>query len=419
MRRAMAEADVVTTARGGPTVRALEEVFAAYLSEALRWWDHWLKGADTGIMNEPMLRVWMQYESARPGTPEVPGYWAAEDSWPSPRIEERRYFLNERGVLGASSAAGEPVRLDPVQTVGVQGGKWCPSGAGGIEDLDTELPFDQRIDDARSLTFDSLPLGEAFEMLGAPTLSLELAVDKPIAFIAARLNEVRATGESSRVTYGILNLCHRESDAAPSELVPGQRYTVKLALDHAAHRFEAGSRIRVALSTAYWPLILPAPEPVQLTVFTDAGSLSLPVRPRRAADAKLKPFGPAFVPVVPVRSIASNPGIHRVEWDAVARKQMIRHDVGDGTVLLTAIDTELVGKSSARCEIADDDTSGSIETRYTLGWQRGPWRPRVIATSKIVTAKGDFHLQGEMTAYDGEEKVFTRSWERKIPRRFV
>jgi hypothetical protein len=194
---------------------------------------------------------------------------------------------------------------------------------------------------------------------------------------------------------------------------------VKLALDHAAHRFEAGSRIRVALSTAYWPLILPAPEPVQLTVFTGAGSLSLPVRPRRAADTKLKPFGPAFVPVVPVRSIASNPGIHRVEWDAVARKQVIRHDVGDGTVLLTAIDTELVGKSSARCEITDDDTSGSIETRYTFGWQRGPWRPRVIATSKIVTAKGDFHLQGEMTAYDGEEKVFTRSWERKIPRRFV
>lgn len=390
-----------------------------YLSEALRWWDHWLKGSDTGIMKEPMLRVWMQYESAMPGKADVPGYWAAEDAWPSTRIEERTYFLNGGSALGASSAAAEPVRLNPIQTVGVDGGKWCPSGAGGVEDLDTELPFDQRVDDARSMTFDSPPLSEAFEMLGAPTLTLELAVDKPVAFLAARLNEVRPTGESSRVTYGVLNLCHRESDAVPTALVPGERYTVKLALDNAAHRFKAGDRLRIALSTAYWPLILPAPEPVQLTVFAGSSSLSLPVRPPRTADEKLKPFGPPFVPPLPVRPVRSNPGIHRVEWDAVTRKQVIRHEVGDGTELLTAVNTEILGKSAARCEIADDDTSGSIETQYTFGWQRDRWRPRVVASSKITTSKTDFLLWGEMTAYDGDEKVFTRTWERKIPRRFV
>ena len=71
-----------------------------YLSEALRWWDHWLKGADTGIMKEPMLRVWMQDESATPGEPNVPGYWAAEDAWPSTRIEARRFFLNAGSALG-------------------------------------------------------------------------------------------------------------------------------------------------------------------------------------------------------------------------------------------------------------------------------------------------------------------------------
>ncbi len=390
-----------------------------YLSEALRWWDHWLKGTDTGIMKEPMLRVWMQHESAMPGKAEVPGYWAAEDAWPSTRIEERAYFLNGGSALGESPGAAESVRLDPIQTVGVDGGKWCPSGAGGVEDLDLELPFDQRIDDARSLTFDSPPLEEAFEMLGAPMLTLELAVDKPVAFLAARLNEVRPTGESSRVTYGVLNLCHRESDAAPTALVPGERYTVKLALDHIAHRFKAGNRLRIALSTAYWPLILPAPEPVELTVFAGSGSLSLPVRPPRAADEKLTPFGPPFVPPVPVRPVTSNPGIHRVEWDAVGRKQVIRHEVGDGTALLTAVNTEISGKSAARCQISEGDTAGSIETQYTFGWQRDRWRPRVVAASKVTTSKSDFLLWGEMTAYDGDEKVFTRTWERQIPRRFV
>jgi hypothetical protein len=202
-------------------------------------------------------------------------------------------------------------------------------------------------------------------------------------------------------------------------LVPGQRYTVKLSLDHAAHRFKAGDRLRISLSTTYWPLILPAPEPVQLTVFTGASSVSLPVRPPRAADATLRPFGPPFVPPLNVQPVSSNPGIHRVEWDAVNRKQVIRHVVGDGTDLLTAINTEILGKSSARSEIADDDASGSIETQYVFGWQRDRWRPRVIATSKITTLKADFLLSGEITAYDGEEKVFTRSWGRKIPRRFV
>jgi hypothetical protein len=390
-----------------------------YLSEALRWWDHWLKGADTGIMTEPMLRVWMQDESAMPGKPDVSGYWAAEDAWPSTGIEERRFFLNAGSALGPSAAPEQAVLLDPIQTVGVDSGKWCPSGAGGVEDLDTELPFDQRVDDARSLTFDSPPLEEAFEILGAATLTLELAVDQPVAFIAARLNEVRPTGESSRVTYGVLNLCHRESDAAPTALVPGRRYNVRLALDHAAHRFKLGDRLRISLSTAYWPLILPSPEPVRLTIFTGASVLSLPVRPPRAADAKLAPFGPPFVPSRALRPVSSNPGIHRVEWDAVARKQTIRHEVGDGTVLLTAIDTELIGKSAARAEIAEQATLGSIETQYTFGWQRGRWRPRVIATSRITTLKADFLLRGEMTAYDGDEKVFTRTWERKIPRRFV
>ena len=69
-----------------------------YLDEGLRWWDHWLKGAQTGIMDEPMLRVWMQDKSATPGELTVPGYWAAEDVWPSQRLTERIYFLSADAV---------------------------------------------------------------------------------------------------------------------------------------------------------------------------------------------------------------------------------------------------------------------------------------------------------------------------------
>jgi uncharacterized protein len=390
-----------------------------YLDEALRWWDHWLKHADTGIMDEPMLRVWMQDKSATPGEDSVPGYWAAEDVWPSKRMSERKYFLNAGSKLAASGAPEEAAVLHPVQTVGMVSGKWCPSGAGTAEDLNTELPLDQRLDDARSLMFDSPPLDNAFEILGACALSLDLAADKPVAFVAVRLNEVLPTGESSRISYGILNLCHRDGDAAPTALEPGRRYTVKLSLDSAAHRFHAGNRIRIAISTTYWPLILPAPEPVTLTLFTGSSHVTLPVRPMRAADEHLRPFGPPLVPPVPIQTLSSKPGSTIVEWDGVNKKQVIRHEVGDYVVLLTAIDTRLIGNMSMRSEISDEDTTSSMATDYVMGWQRDPWRPRVVASAKITMTKSDFVMWGKLTAFDGDEQVFTRTWDQKIPRQLV
>jgi predicted acyl esterase len=70
-----------------------------WLQEVLRWCDHWMKGQDTGIMQEPALRVWMQ-ESVPPQTcySERPGRWVGEDTWPSPRIQDWRLHPAERGL---------------------------------------------------------------------------------------------------------------------------------------------------------------------------------------------------------------------------------------------------------------------------------------------------------------------------------
>ncbi len=390
-----------------------------YLDEALRWWDYWLKGVPTGIMEEPMIRVWMQERPAGPGVASIPGRWVAEDHWPSERAQELRYFLGERGEMSETRGSEVPLFLNPVQTTGSAGGNWCPSGGGAVKDLDIELPFDQRIDDARSLAFDSAPLGDATEFLGAPVLTLEIAVDEPVAFVAVRLNDVRPTGESTRVTYGILNLCHRDSDESPAELVPGRRYRVDVVMDNAAHRFARGNRIRVSVSTAYWPMILPSPEPVALTLFTASSSLMLPIRPARAEDNQLRPFGRALVPDVPVQLLDSKPARHVVEWDAARRKQIIRHDVGNGRVLLTKINTRLVGENSMRSEIGDASTDGSIEYQYVMGWEREPWRPRVEVSSKVMLTTQTFVLEGTLTAFDGDERVYSRSWRRTVLRRLV
>ena len=112
----------------------------------------------------------------------------------------------------------------------------------------------------------------------------------PLAFVVVRLNEITPDGASTRISYGMKNLTHRNGPERPEALKLGERYKVSIKLNDIAHAFEAGNRIRVALSTTYWPMVWPSPEPVTLTVHTAGSLLDLPTRAPRPEDAKLAPF---------------------------------------------------------------------------------------------------------------------------------
>ena len=199
-----------------------------FLQESLRWWDHWLKDAATGIMDEPMLRVVMQEDlPAAPWYAECPGRWVGEASWPSARIAPLSFHLNADGLGRAAGPETDLVNASP-QTCGIAGGEWCPYGTGGDG---PEFPGDQRIDDGGSICFDSAPLTERLEVLGAPVVELELAVDRPSAFVAVRLNDVKPDGAAARATFGVLNLTHRNGHETPQAMTPGQRTRVRVQLN--------------------------------------------------------------------------------------------------------------------------------------------------------------------------------------------
>ncbi|HXV76318.1 MAG TPA: CocE/NonD family hydrolase, partial [Candidatus Polarisedimenticolaceae bacterium] len=183
-----------------------------FLQEAVRWWDEWLRGRTTGIMEEPRFRVWMQ-ESVPPAPQyeERPGRWVAEASWPSPRIELQRFRLNP-GRLQHAPSQPTTIAFSSPQTTGLAAGEWCAFGADG------EMPLDQRPDDGRSLVFDGDALAERVEILGAPVVELDLSSDAPVAMIAVRLNDVAPDGTSARVSYGLLNLTHRDDHERPTPL---------------------------------------------------------------------------------------------------------------------------------------------------------------------------------------------------------
>lgn len=388
-----------------------------FLQECLRWWDHWLKGIETGIMREPALRVWMQ-GSVAPTTfyHERPGRWVGEPAWPSARIRERSYVLEWPGVLSddASPHPGETMQIQSPLSVGLFAGKWCSYAA------TPDLPHDQREEDGGALVFTSLPLSAPVEILGAPRVELELSADRPVAMVAVRLSDVQPDDQATRVTYGLLNLTHRDGSARPMPLVPGQRYRVAVGLNHIAQRFPAGHRLRLSISTSYWPLAWPPPEPVRLEIMTGASRLLLPERPAQPDDEQIA-FGLAEgAPSTPREQRTTTHHNWRVIRDLAADTSTLEVINDDGTVHFPDLDLEL--QRSARewySYQGADFSSARGETLWERGLARGDWQVRTLTRTILTSTPARFEIHAQLDAFEGERRVFAETWTERIPRDLV
>ena len=389
-----------------------------FLQEAVRWWNHWLKGEANGIMDEPMLRVWRQ-ESMPPSRnlSMSRGGWVAESHWPSSSITAHRLALAP-GRLASSPGPDRCLKICSPQTTGLGGPRWCHFGGTGGS------PGDQRSDDGVSLTFDSDPLTEEIEILGAPEVVLEVASDRPVAMIAARLNEVAPDGASTRITYGLLNLAHRESHEQPRALEPGRRYSIRVRLNEIAHVFGRGNRIRLALSTCYWPMAWPMPEAVTLSLFTGASALELPVRSGSPADGELAAFGaPESAPKLRVTSLAEGRASERCEHDlATGETTFTVHNEGglsggSRRTRIEDIDLTLSHGFVRRYSVREDDpTSAIAELEETIELERDDWQTRIATRIRLTSTRDHWHLRAELDAYEGESRCFSRNWDETVER---
>ncbi|MFV2176783.1 CocE/NonD family hydrolase [Actinomadura sp. LOL_016] len=386
-----------------------------FLQELVRWWDHWLKDADNGVMDEPMLRIWMQ-DSVPPSTSydERPGRWVGETSWPTPRVAvQGRPLGRNRIAREGEDVAEEELTIESPLSVGQFAGKWCSYNA------PPDLPYDQREEDGGSLVFDGEPFAERCELLGTPVVRLSLAADRPQAMVAVRLSDVAPDGRATRVSYGLLNLTHRDGHDSPRPLRPGERYEIAVPMNAMAQAFPPGHRIRLSVSTSYWPLAWPPPRPVRLSVFTGASSLELPVRPVGApGEPDVAGFAePEGTPPLSTSRVRPGEEAWRVSRDLVGYESKLEVVKDLGVVRLDDIDLEVSRRADETYGWTGDDFSSVFgDVEWNMGFARGDWAVATVTRTKLSSTETDFHVHARLDAFEGDQRVASRNWNVTIPR---
>ncbi|MET7357598.1 CocE/NonD family hydrolase [Streptomyces sp. NPDC005562] len=375
-----------------------------FLQETLRWWDQHLKGVDTGVMAEPKLRSWIS-DSHPPATvyPELSGGWVGDPSWPSPNVTPVAYALQ-----------GTPVVVDSPHHTGLDAGRYFPFGN------DADLPPDQRDEDAKSACFE-FEVPAQVRVLGRPKVTLRLRMDVPYGQAIARVCDVAPDGSSTLVTRGVLNLSARHGRDRADAWPLGATEDVTFELNGIGHTFPPGHRIRLAVSSAYWPWIWPQADSVGFTLDPVGSTLELPVR-----EGDLDPT----ITFEPAEQSAPLGVVYPATLDEQRPERLVVRDVAKGEWRLE-VDPRYGGTRVYPDGL--EFTEDAVET-YTIqeddplsARTRSDWRIRlhrpelgwdvtVETRSEITCDAADFITANEVVCRDGGEVVFHRTWEKRIRR---
>ncbi|WP_042408467.1 CocE/NonD family hydrolase, partial [Streptacidiphilus carbonis] len=373
-----------------------------FLSMALRWWDHWLRGRDTGVMDEPPVTLYQ--EGPRP-------HWRAHPCWP-PSDGSLRLATADDTVLRPPNAdppsadravadhlsADDPTAEDPtpVRIIAEYRPDATVGSLRGIPGLgigEAFLTQDQHDDDMRSVVLESEPLQSGTIIGGRPdvTVTLAQAPDAPAKRLVVRLTEVDSDGRSTLITVGVL--CPR---------APADRYRVELR--PTVHQVPAGRRLRVTLSDSDFPRLTPLPDPVELHV--SRLELTVPtLSPDAGVPTELPP--PPRVPVPP----DSGPPAE-LSWT------ITRDLIHDGIEVAVSAATGDTGTDQGHRYRSSNSLLASVrrdapDSAVTMGTNHAAVTmstgETVTTTAVVRCSLTALWASGEVTV-DGVT-VFTRTWE--------
>jgi len=388
---------------------AVPEPKIGFLQEALRWWGRWLKDLETGVEEDPKYTVYLM-DGVRPQSwyAERPGVWVNEGNWPDgPTIST--FSLTENSKLTEFNKTKDlnHIVCSP-QDCGLDGGEYCAIWLG------PEMPGDQRRDDSLSKCYDSEILTERLDIIGAPVIRLKIKSDVKSGQIIVRLNHIHPDGASTRITYGCMNLLHRNGHEKISDIIPNELMDIEVTLDQIAYRVPKGHKIRVSISNCYWPLLWPMPDLGTLTLVQ--GQFDLPISLH--GDLDERGFQPA--------------GLGKAWKSGTVREggnqRNVKRDLKTGIVTTEIIDDfgkkidqehGLITGSVARewwSIHPDDPLSARGRTHWTEEIGRGDWSIRTETYAEMWSDYENFYVKASIAAFHNEDLVFEKEFNEEIQR---
>ncbi len=382
---------------------------ADFHGEAIRWWNRWLRDEPNGAEDTPQMRAFIQ-DGPKPARwrDRDPGFWVAKQEWAEP--ESRVLGVDASGRLSDTpAAAARPLTLRSPLDTGTGSGEWFTLKP------DAEMAGDQRGDDMGSLVFDTVELEDEILLLGRASVSLTLSCDAPLANLCARLADIHPDGTAMRIAFGVLNLAHRDGSTAPAPLTPGEATQITLTLDACGYRLAPGHRLRLSLSSAYWPTVLPPPYDATLTIEPASLRLALPLLGEHERIDVAEPENPDPLP----RYEAITEGRSGRELRRDLTTGTTEYRIAEDTGLTRHPDNGLIA-GETRDEvwrIRDGDplsATGRIE-RVCITRREG-WETRTVSTCALSCTAQDWKVEARVEAFENGEPVFDKTFAQTIPR---
>jgi putative CocE/NonD family hydrolase len=385
--------------------------------EAVRWLDQWLKGRDTGILDEPRFAVFVRHWHAPgPYLERVPGAWRYESGWPIARVRNYTLRAQPDHVLAEHASSATIHELRYVPTIGVEGGgpvMWWG-----------DVAHDQRPTDAFSLVYDTEPLADELEILGLPHALLEVAADAPRANWIVRLSDVAPDGRVTQVTGAAFNGTHRHSAAAPEAIEPSEFFPLDIELHFTSWVFPRGHRVRLAIGNAQWPMLWPSPAAMtsSLRIGGSAGArIVLPVVPFESRPV------PAFLPPTEDPALPGYASLDSGTSSGYGEISSVDRNPQTGHAKLTAKNTggesypwgteryeETIVHEASDAAPAHAAVRGTHRMRVESRNRRLEWE----AELEFVSDEVDFHYSYTRRLRENGRLLREKTWTETIPRDF-
>ena len=385
--------------------------------EAVRWFDQWLKGIDTGILNEPDFAVYVRnYHPPDPSLDRVDGFWRWEDDWPINRIENQIWYAHGDHSLSNDPAESDMHSMVYKPSMGVEGGgptMWWGS----------VLPDQQPMDEF-SLVYDSEKLDAPLEILGRPITRINVSADAPRANWVVRVSDVAPDGQVTQVAGAGFNGTHRNSAREPSDIIPGEEFDLSIELHFTSWVFPKGHKIRVSISNAQWPMFWPTPFNMEsmLKIGGETGArINLPIVPSE------KKYKPSFKRPSPSPTLSDYKVLDSGNITGYAAINTIKHDPDTGEAYGMATNTGATqypwGIERFEEEIEhrtsdDNPANTSVIGRYKITEEL---EDRTLDFEQNVEFKSDkenFYLTFHRWVSINGELYKEKVWQEVIPRDF-